>query len=232
MSQSVVPVIQIPDPIRNIVQKRFAKELVGKVRLVFFSQEMECQFCAQTRELMQQVASWSDKITLEVRDFVRNKEEAKALGIDKIPAVAVLGEKGSRIRFFGVPSGYEFQTLTDAIVFISSGKTQMPAAAVAELNKVATKPIHIQVFVLPTCPVCPVVASLAVQLALANENITTHVVEIAEFPQLATRYHVVGIPKVVINETTQFEGLVPLAEFLRHIQRAVQGSPPGVSPTT
>lgn len=227
----MVDTIQIPDAIQKIVQKRFAKELVGKVRLVFFSQEMECQFCAQTRELLEQIAGWSDKIALEVRDFVRNKEEAKALGIDKIPALAVLGEKGSRVRFFGVPSGYEFQTLTDAIVFVSSGKTQMPAAAVAELGRVATKPVHIQVLVLPTCPVCPVVASMAVQLALANKNVTTHVVEIAEFPQLATRYHVVGIPKVVINETTEFEGLVPLAEFFRHIQRAVQGSPTGVPPT-
>lgn len=223
--------ISIPDAIRNIVQKRFAKELVGKVRLVLFSQEMECQFCAQTRELLQQIASWSDKITLEVRDFVRDKEEARGLGIDKIPALAVLGEKGSRIRFFGVPSGYEFQTLTDAIVFVSSGKTQMPAAAVAELNKVATKPIRIQVLVLPTCPVCPVVASIAVQLALTNDNVTAHIVEIAEFPHLAARYHVVGIPKVVINETVEFEGLVPLPEFLRHIQRAVQGSPTGISPT-
>jgi glutaredoxin-like protein len=227
----VVGVISIPDAIKNIVQKRFAKELVGKVRLVFFTQEIECQFCTQTRELLQQIAGWSDRITLEVRDFVRNKDEAKALGIDKIPALAVLGEKGSSIRFFGVPSGYEFQTLTDAIVFLSSGKTQMPAAAIAELSKVATKPVHIQVLVLPTCPVCPVVGSLAVQLALTNENVTTHIIEIAEFPQLATRYHVVGIPKVVINETTQFEGLVPLAEFLRHIQRAVQGSPTGGSPT-
>jgi glutaredoxin-like protein len=223
--------IQIPEPIRNVVQKRFAKELVGKVRLVFFSQEMECQFCVQTRELLQQVASWSDKITLEVRDFVRNKDEAKALGIDKIPALAVLGEKDSRIRFFGVPSGYEFQTLTDAIVFVSSGKTQMPTAAVAELNRVATKPIRMQVLTLPTCPVCPVVASIAVQLALTSQNVTTHVVEIAEFPHLAARYHVVGIPKVVINETVEFEGLIPLAEFLHHIQRAAQGSPTGISPT-
>ncbi len=223
--------ISIPDAIKTVVQKRFAKELVGKVKLVFFRLELECQFCAQTRELLQQIAGWSDKIALEVRDFVRNKEEAKSLGIDKIPALAVLGEKGSRIRFFGVPSGYEFQTLTDAIVFVSSGKTQMPTAAVAELAKIATKPVHIQVLVLPTCPVCPVVASIAVQLALVNQNVTVHIVEIAEFPQLATRYHVVGIPKVVINETTEFEGLVPLAEFLRHIQRAVQGSPTGMSPT-
>lgn len=223
--------ISIPDAIKNIVQKRFAKELVGKVRLVLFSQELECQFCTQTRELLQQIAGWSDKVTLQVRDYVRNKEEAKALGIDKIPGLAVLGEKGTRIRFFGVPSGYEFQTLTDAIVFASSGKTQMPPAAVAELTKVATKPVHIQVLVLPTCPVCPVVASLAVQLAIVNENVTVHIVEIAEFPQLATRYNVVGIPKVVINETTQFEGLIPLAEFLRHIQRALQGSPTGKSPT-
>ena len=60
-----------------------------------------------------------------------------------------------------------------------------------------TKPVHVQVFVTPTCPYCPKVASLAHQAAVECDNVTADVIEISEFPDLAAQYHVHGVPKVV-----------------------------------
>ncbi len=50
---------------------------------------------------------------------------------------------------------------------------------------------------------------LAHKLALANEHITADMVEVSEFPHLATKYQVYGVPRTVINEVIQIEGAVP-----------------------
>jgi glutaredoxin-like protein len=221
----------VPDDMKETVVNQFKKELKKPVRLVFFTQEMECPFCAQTHQLIEEVATFSEKIKLEVYDLVKDKDRADELGIDKIPALAILGEKDYGLRFFGIPSGYEFQTLIEGITLVSSEESQLPEPVKAALGKAATKPVLIQVFVIPTCPICPVLGTMAFQYAVANSNISVSIVEIAEFPHLANKYDVIGTPKTVINETTQFEGLVPPAEFITFIQKAAQGSPTGISPT-
>jgi hypothetical protein len=50
---------------------------------------------------------------------------------------------------------------------------------------------------------------LAHKLALASEHVTADMVEVSEFPHLATRYQVYGVPRTVINEVIQIEGAVP-----------------------
>ncbi|HIE03845.1 MAG TPA: glutaredoxin, partial [Candidatus Latescibacteria bacterium] len=79
-----MPMLSEADKIE--VQKRL-EDLKGQVRLVMFTQELECQYCRETRELLEDVASLSDKISLEVYNFILDGEEVKRYGVDKIPAV-------------------------------------------------------------------------------------------------------------------------------------------------
>jgi len=64
------------------------------------------------------------------------------------------------------------------------------------------------------------VARLAHKMAIANSHIVADVVEVSEFPDLAQRYMVRGVPKTVINDSVEFLGNVPEATFVEHIQRA------------
>jgi predicted DsbA family dithiol-disulfide isomerase len=50
---------------------------------------------------------------------------------------------------------------------------------------------------------------LAHKLALASELITAEMVEASEFPHLANKYQVYGVPRTVINEVIHIEGAVP-----------------------
>ena len=221
----------VPEDIEKTVVERFEKELKKPVRLVFFTQEMECPFCVQTHQLLKNVANLSEKITFEVYDFVKDKEKAEVLGIDQIPAVAILNKKDYGIRMYGIPSGYEFQTLIEGISLVSSGESGLSSKAEEAIAKAATKPIRIKVLVIPTCPVCPLVGAMAFQFAIANDNITVDIIEIAEFPHITNKYNVVGTPKTVLNETVQVEGVIPPGEFLTLIQKAAQGSPTGIAST-
>jgi glutaredoxin-like protein len=133
---------------RKAVEKEFAK-LQDPVKLINFTQEMECQFCQQTRELMEEVASLSDKLSVEVYDFVKDKDNAIQYNIDKIPATVIKGKKDYGIRFFGIPSGYEFTTLMEDIISVSIGESGLSEKSKSLVQTIVT-PIHIQVFVTPT----------------------------------------------------------------------------------
>ncbi|MBW7883376.1 MAG: thioredoxin family protein [Caldilineaceae bacterium] len=201
--------------IQDQVRDAFA-DLATPVKLVLFTQgeggALECAMCAETRQLLDEVAALSDKLTVEVRDFVQDKEVAETYGIDKIPAVAVVREgdepQDYGVRLYGIPSGYEFGTLIEDIRMVSSGEHGLTDKTLQELAKLSA-PVNIQVFVTPTCPYCPRAVLLAHKLAMASAYVTASMVEATEFPHLSNRYQVYGVPRTVINEVIHVEGAVP-----------------------
>jgi glutaredoxin-like protein len=129
------------------------KGLKDPVKLLMFTQELECQYCRETRMVAEEVAELSGSISLEVYDFVADKEVADKYGIDKIPALAVLRDgdapRDYGIRFYGIPSGYEFSTVIEDIMMVSHGESGLSEASKTQVAAL-TKPVHIQVFVTPT----------------------------------------------------------------------------------
>ncbi len=203
------------------LSQMFKTHLQHPVKLVLFTQEMECEFCRVTRDLAEETAALSDKVSVEVYDFVKDTAAVTQYGITKIPALAVVGERDYGIRFYGLPSGYEFTTLIEDIFDVSRGNPHLPAEVNDELAKV-TKPVHLQVMVSPTCPYCPKAVRVAHRFAMANPNITADMVEITEFPHLAQKYDVQGVPKTVINEEHDLVGAQPESAVLAKILEAVR----------
>jgi glutaredoxin-like protein len=151
------------------------------------------------------MSTLSGKITVEVYDYMADAAKAKEYGIDKIPALAIIGKKDYGVRIYGIPYGYELQTLIEAVVNVSRGKTNL-SDKTKEILKDVTLPVHIQVFVTLTCPHCPAAAAVAHQLAIESDMVKADVIESSEFPDLAVKYNVIGVPKVVINEKVEFVG--------------------------
>lgn len=206
----------IPEEQKQHVKEELEKNLQGSVRLIVFTQETECQFCKQTRELAEEVATLTDKIIVEVYDFVKDNEKAKEYGIDKVPAIAIVGNKNYGIRIYGLPYGYEFNAFIETIISVSKGTTDLSEETKQKLKSV-DKPVHIQVFVTLTCPFCPMMTSLAHKFAIENDLIRADMIEAAEFPHLAQKYNVMGVPKVVINEQIEFVGALPEENFLQQV---------------
>jgi len=138
----------IPEKDRKKLTDIF-KSLSNDVKVLFFTQEFECEHCRMTRGLLEEVAALSGKIFLEVYDFVKDAELTKKYSIDKIPATALIGDRDYGIRFYGVPAGYEFTSLIEDIVDISKRDPGLPKKILNELSKV-DKPVHIQILISPT----------------------------------------------------------------------------------
>ena len=134
--------------ILNDVREMLA-DVANPVTLKVFTQSFECEYCKETRELVEEVAALSDKLTVEVYDFVKDVEPVQLYKIDKIPAVAIVGAKDYGLRLYGIPSGYEFGALIEDIKLVSEGKSGLSQGTrdmVANLKA----PVHIQVFTTPT----------------------------------------------------------------------------------
>jgi glutaredoxin-like protein len=125
------------------------KELKNPVKLINFTQELECQFCRETRQLLEEVARLSDKVSLEVFNFQLDKEKVQQYQVDKIPATVIEGEKDYGIRYYGAPFGYEFATLLTDIADVSKRESGLKPETKEGLRKIDQK-VHLQVFATPT----------------------------------------------------------------------------------
>jgi alkyl hydroperoxide reductase subunit AhpF len=156
-----------------------------------------CETCGETRELVDELSSISEgMVRLELHDLDTHPPEATLYRVDKAPAIIVLGGETGR-RDLGI------ETLSHL-----------------------TTPLHLQVFVTPTCPYCPRAALLAHQMALVSDWVTADAVDATEFPELADRYRVRGVPRTIVNDTVHIEGAVPEAMLMAELSPILESQAP------
>ncbi|HUX11313.1 MAG TPA: hypothetical protein VMW51_11765 [Terriglobia bacterium] len=129
--------------------RRRLGEMAAPVKLIHFTQELNLEYGRETREVLEELAGLSDKLSLEVYDFILDKEKVAEYGVDKVPATVVRNGKDYGIRYYGMPAGYEFATVLDAILDVSKGESGLAAESKKRLAGL-TQPVHLEVFVTPT----------------------------------------------------------------------------------
>jgi alkyl hydroperoxide reductase subunit AhpF len=130
-------------------------EMTSPVRLLFFTQTLDCETCLQTRQILDELPPLSDKIAVEEVNLVLEADKARLYGIDRVPAIAVVGQdeaaqpRDSRIRFVGTPAGYEFISLVQAILLVGGRTTGLTEESLRRIAAV-DRPVTMQVFTTPT----------------------------------------------------------------------------------
>jgi alkyl hydroperoxide reductase subunit AhpF len=124
----------ISDRDREHIKEHFDLSLVSDVEILMFTQRESliivpgrpsCETCGPTRELLEEVSALSDKISLKVYEVESSPDETEAYGIDYVPAFILKGAARGQVRFFGIPSGYEFPAFIDDLVDASTGSTDL-----------------------------------------------------------------------------------------------------------
>ncbi|HEY9245392.1 MAG TPA: thioredoxin family protein [Candidatus Methanoperedens sp.] len=205
---------------KELLKKQFEK-LTDDVKLIVFTQENECQFCKDARDIVLELAAISPKIKPVVYDFVINGDEDIKYNIKKIPAIAIVGKIDYGLRYYGVPAGYQFPAFVEDILDVSRGTTSLSENIRKKLAEIK-KNVHIQVFVSPTCPFCPRAVRIAHQFAIESDFIRSDAIEMTEFPYLVQRYSIMSTPHIVINEDTSFVGAQPPEVFIEQIALALR----------
>ena len=135
-------------------------DMTRPVRLVFFTQTLDCDTCVETRRILDELSPLSDKITIDEVNLILEGDKAKAFGVDRVPVVAITYHessagspaaewKDSRIRFLGTPAGYEFISLVQGVLLAGGRDSQLSDASRQRLAAV-DRPVTMQVFTTPT----------------------------------------------------------------------------------
>ena len=209
--------------VRTQLKDIFSKELKEQVNLKLFSQAIGCETCQVAEELLKELADVDpEKIKLEVYSPLIDREISQKYGIDRVPTIVIEGDKDYGIRYIGLPAGLEFTTLVQGIVQVSKREPRLSAKTV-EMLKGIDLPMEIMVFVTTSCGYCPSAAITAMNFAMANDNITALIVDASENMDLAERFQVVGVPKIVINRgLVEFVGAQPENSFLGYVISAYE----------
>jgi glutaredoxin-like protein len=214
----------LDDRTRQKLRERLAESLSGTVELrlhrrpdtgrLILPGGMGCATCDTAEEL---VRALQDVAPGRIELTVMNAAEQPEDGVDAVPTLTVgRPSEPARIAFQGLASGYEFATLVDAIERVSGAAHGLSPESV-ELLAGLDSDVEIMVFVTPTCPYCPGAASLANRMALASPRVRAVVVEANEFPDLADRFEVQGVPRTVVNRSGAFVGAPPEAAFVHSV---------------
>jgi alkyl hydroperoxide reductase subunit AhpF len=125
-------------------------DMTSPVRLLFFTQTFDCDTCSLTRQILDELPPLSGKITIEEVNVVLEKDRAAQYGIDRVPAIALVGaESDSRIRFLGAPSGYEFISLVHAVLLVGGRPSNLSDENRTRIAAV-DRPMTMKVFTTPT----------------------------------------------------------------------------------
>ena len=147
----------IPDRDRDDIKRSFRKDLKSDVTIRLFTHGsslltipgQECQYCPQTQQLMEELTALSPKLHLKLYNFYAQTEESTKYGVERIPAIVMGNDGDGRVKFYGIPMGYELATIIEDIKTLSRGVSPLTMDSRKKLRKV-NQPVHIQVFVTPS----------------------------------------------------------------------------------
>ncbi len=195
---------------RMALERRFSS-MVDPVTLLIFGDEGPIS--RQLTELAKAFAATALRLSVDVQaaDGGRN-QEMRELRLDHWPVLLPTKPGFNRIRYFGVPAGYEVAPMVDSLVELSMSKTGLSPKALETLSTVRRK-ANIKIFVLPTCHFCPIVAKHSYRAAIESKNVSVDVIDAQMFPDLATRHAVMGVPKVILNDNLDITGAMGETEF-------------------
>lgn len=137
-----------PHDAATALQRRLAA-LPAPVKLVFFTQTFGCDPCLPARQAADGIAALSEQVTVEEHNLVLDHEQVAEYGVEWAPALAVVGAEDAGMRYYGVPEGYEIESLVDAIEIAAGGGPTLTGDSLDALDALE-RDVHLRVFVTPT----------------------------------------------------------------------------------
>ncbi len=220
----------LDDTIKQQVKEVF-ESLSNPVEILFFgaSDPERCPYCADTQQLLEEVSALSDRLHVQVYDIEKDAALAQQYKVDGVPGFVLAGRDGEQIidyhiRYKGIPAGHEFSSLINDLILVSRRESNLSEETRKFLSGL-DQPVHLQVFVTPTCPYCPRAVVLAHQFAMESPLVEAEMVEAMEFPELADRFAVSGVPQTTINMGAgTVVGAAPEQNLVEEIRAALERS--------
>ncbi len=229
----------IPLKDQEAIQAKFATELAAPVKIDYFTQREvaldvpgvePCAYCKPTQDMLQELSSLSDLISLRLHHVEDNPEEKAKFGVERVPGIVLRGPGPGFFKYYGIPGGTEFPAFVESLVDISRWETLLSPDSLKALSELPAD-VSVRVFVTPTCPYCPQMARAAFMMGIVSEHVKAEVIEINEFPELAKQHKVEAVPLTVINERIAIPGALPEAALVEQVVKGAGAGPSKDAPS-
>jgi len=201
---------------RLSLQRKFSSGMKDDVTLVVFADDTGTS--SDLVETATSLANLSPKIKVEVEKVVDGKNQRmRDFRIEDYPVLVVTKGDFNRIRYYGVPGGFEISPISDAIVELSASKAGLSQKARESLATIRRR-ANIKIFVLTTCAYCPIVARHAYRAAIESQKVTAEIIDSQLFVDLAQRHSVMGVPKIILNDNTDITGAIQETDFFQKLK--------------
>ena len=173
----------------------------------------------ELRDLVLDISNLGDKLNAEIAIRGSNKDLEKKIHADKYPVVALLDSNKEYIgiKFHGVPGGHELNSFIIAIYNLAGPGQALDNTILNEIKSIDKK-INIKVAVSLSCHLCPDVVMASQRLAIENKNIETEMLDLSEFPELKSKYKIMSVPAIILNDEQLFFGAKKINEIVSLIK--------------
>jgi len=206
--------------IAEFIRKNLS-DMKDKVKLVAFLDSTDkCHYCADLKVILDLIKNNAEKVEVEYHILSREQEKAKEYEVEYAPTIIL--EKGEKrnIRYVGIPGGYEFPVFIETIRNLSNSQTKLSNSTKQKLSSI-NKPVHIKILITLSCPYCPLAARTSNSFAIENDNIKSEIIDVGEIEEVAIKYDVQAVPKIVINESIELLGAQPENRFIQAVLSAI-----------
>lgn len=171
-------------------------------------------------EFVKEVASLSDKIELLALAKDEDIEMEKKIKLERLPVLALLNENKeySGVKFLGIPSGHEFNSLIFAIYNLAGNGQALEEATLKRITEIKT-PKKIQVAISLSCHFCPEAVIAAQRIAMLNPNVEAEMLDIGLFPELKQKYNIMSVPAIIVNQDQIVFGAQKIEGILEILER-------------
>ncbi len=218
---------EIPVEIKKEYQGTFAKEQVEEIQkeLAPIENIIEIGVIKGSKQeknqefinFLEEVKEISSKINIKLYNEEEIKE--KNIGRKKLPTIVLFDKDSnySRVSYSALPLGHEFKSFVLALRNLGSNKQEVRESYLERINKLDKK-INIKIGVSPKCKRCPDTVQASQRIAVENKNIEVEVIDVFEHTDFKTKYGLLSVPAIVINDDVLRFGQMDLEEMIEILE--------------
>lgn len=222
-----MPVLSKTDQVAIV--RHLGERLAGRVGLEVWTRKESglvltdrdaCTHCDDTVALARELVSLNAALAFTPYDLDRFAERAAEEGVERPPTI-VLRASGAHLQFVGYPSGALFAAFVDGLVLAGARATPLTEQTQNTLRTLA-EPVHLEVLTAPYDAYSAYMLRLAFAFGVASHDVRVTVIEMSEFPILASQRAVTEVPVVSINGR-RYTGVFTEDELVEQMRRSVSG---------
>ncbi len=174
----------------------------------------------ELKEFLKEIDAISEKVNVTEKIFGEDKSLEEKLGITRPVSFALTkaGEK-TGINFCGIPGGHEFNSFVLSILGLSGLGKKLEGEQLTKIQAI-NKPLNIETFISLSCTKCPEVVQGLNIISMANDNITSSLVDGGVYPEEVEEKNIQGVPVIFINGKQASVGEKTIEELITLVSNA------------